>query len=266
MHNILIGKANFKDWTKRFIFLRDKYPNNIFLHDFLNEENILKLINQYNITLIIPICFEDMELLSKSNIPCKYLSPKNYNDILLMDNKCTFFKYFIDNNLQQYIPETYVIKSPSINYYKEIKYPSIQKSNIGYGGCNIFILHSDKDIKKLDDYIIQEYIIDNNEYACHFICMEGKIIFHKILKEIHNKEFYIQRGPMNDFEIIDFDISGFEFIFKKINYTGAGCINFKYINNQIYIFEVNPRFGGTLILNYLFIEFFDNIFNITNYI
>ena len=36
-----------------------------------------------------------------------------------------------------------------------------------------------------------------------------------------------------------------------INYTGGLCINFKYDenNNNIYIFEINPRFGGSAFTN-----------------
>lgn len=264
MYKILIGKREFESWNNKFLILQEKFPKNIFLYDFINKKNLLELINKYKINLIIPLSFEDMYLVSNSNIECEYLSPNDYNDIINLDDKCKFIKYFIDNNLDKYLPKTYEIKSKDIQYNKPIIYPAIQKINIGFGGNGIYLLKNKNDIKKINNYIIQEYIINKDEYGGHFVCKNGEIIFHKILKKNHNKDFYIEKGPMDEFEIIDIDLCDFIIIFNKIKYTGACCVDFKYINNKIYIFEINPRFGGTLIENYIFIEFFSNLINSYN--
>jgi hypothetical protein len=221
MYKILIGKREFKEWNNKFLILQEKYPDNIFLYDFINENNLLKLIKKFDINLILPLSFEDMYLvsLSSKNIYCDYLCPTDYNDIVNLDDKCKFLKYFIDNGLEEYLPKTYVIKSKDISYIKPIMYPSIQKINIGFGGSGIYILNSKNDIKKINNYVIQEYIIDKNEYAGHFICKDGNIIFHKILKKNHNKEYFIQKGPMNEFEIIDMKINDFVVIFEKLNFV-----------------------------------------------
>jgi carbamoylphosphate synthase large subunit len=263
MKKILLGKPEFNTWMKYFNTLIDKYPNNILMFDFIDENNINKLIKTHNIDIIIPLSFSDMELLSNSNIDCYYLSSKNFDIISMLNDKSKFVKYFMENNLEKYLPKTYYIYLDNIKYvyYENIEFPAIQKSNIGFGGSNIYIINNSNDIKKMDNYILQKYIKDNNEYTAHIISKNGNIIFYKFFKEIHQKDYYIQCGPMNNFEIVDFDINLFKPIFDKLKYDGACCINFKYINNQIYIFEINPRFGGTLINYYIFMDFFDDLLN-----
>lgn len=263
---ILLSKPEFDTWSKYFNLLKRKHPNNIFIFDFINESNINKLIKEYNIDIIIPLSYLDMELLSKSNINCYYISPKNYDDISILDNKCKFIKYFMENDLEKYLPKTYYIYLDNQKYvYDEnINFPAIQKSDLGFGGKNIYIINNVNEIKKMDNYILQKYIKGNDEYAAHIVCVNGKIIFHKFFKEIHQKEYYIQYGPMKNFEIIDFNINLFKPIFEKLKYNGICCVNFKYINDKIYIFEINPRFGGTLLYNYIFIEFFENLIIMNN--
>jgi biotin carboxylase len=46
------------------------------------------------------------------------------------------------------------------------------------------------------------------------------------------------------------DISPFLPLFEAMKYTGPLCLNFKYTNQGPKLFEMNPRFGGTLICNY----------------
>lgn len=40
-------------------------------------------------------------------------------------------------------------------------------------------------------------------------------------------------------------------IFKEINYTGMACVDFKIANGELKIFEINSRFGGTIVRNNL---------------
>lgn len=261
---ILLGNPEFNTWSKYFNTLIKKYPNNIVMHKFIDENNINKLIKEHNIDIIIPLSFLDMELLSNSKIECYYLSSKNYDVISMLNNKSKFIKYFMENNLEKYLPKTYYIYLDKIKYvYNEnIDFPSIQKSNTGFGGSDIYIINNINEIRNMDNYILQKYIKDKNEYTAHIVSINGNIIFYKCFKEIHQKDYYIQCGPMNNFEIVEFDINLFKPIFEKLKYNGACCVNFKYIDNKIYIFEINPRFGGTLINYYVFIEFFDNLLNI----
>jgi predicted ATP-grasp superfamily ATP-dependent carboligase len=42
---------------------------------------------------------------------------------------------------------------------------------------------------------------------------------------------------------------------KDLNYSGGCCIDFKFVDDIIYIFEINPRFGGGLFTLGIFHDF-----------
>ena len=47
----------------------------------------------------------------------------------------------------------------------------------------------------------------------------------------------------------DLDVEIFKDIFKMLNYSGFACVDFTIVNEIPYIFEINPRPGGSLIRN-----------------
>jgi predicted ATP-grasp superfamily ATP-dependent carboligase len=250
----------FENWYLPLKLFKQKYPNKVFLFNLINEKQINKLIKLYKIDLIIPLSLKDMKMLSQSNINCSYLSPNNYNKIDMLDNKFLFNEFMIKNELEKYIPETYIVKNNAINYNKIIRYPAIVKQSYGVGGNNIHILYSEKDLIPFDtEFIIQEYIIDEIEYIGNFIVNNGKITYSKFLKLVYNDKFFIHKSLINEFEFVEIDIEIFEIIFNKLNYTGIACSDFKIKDNVIKIFEINPRFGGTFIRNCVFYEFLETL-------
>ena len=106
-----------------------------------------------------------------------------------------------------------------------------------------------------NDYIIQEYIIGDTEYTGDFICNNGYIIGSMIFKQKYSQNIFIKNSSMDNFEIVELNLDVFKIILEKINYTGICNIDFKLIDNKIYIFEINPRCGGTIILS-------DNLFKL----
>jgi carbamoyl-phosphate synthase large subunit len=249
MIRILIGKPDFYDWLPYFEIIQKLFPLNIFLFDF-ETNDINELIEIYNIDAVLALTLKDMEMLSKLDLKCKILNNKNYNTVEICDNKCIFFDFFIKNNLENFIPDTFIIKKDGINYNKDIIYPAILKTAIGVGGKNIFILKNEDDLNKLKltyDYLIQEYLIDKNEYNGHFFCINGSIYYYLFNQMHFDSLYYIKKGPVKENFLVDIDISDFDFIVKKLNYTGPINFNFKIINNKIYVLEINPRFGGSFV-------------------
>jgi predicted ATP-grasp superfamily ATP-dependent carboligase len=121
-------------------------------------------------------------------------------------------------------------------------------------------LYSEKNLIPFDNnFIIQEYIADKIEYIGNFVVNNGIIKYVNFLKLVYNNKFFIHKSIINEFEYVEIDIEIFEIIFKKLNYTGAACANFKIKNNLIKIFEINPRFGGTFIRNCIFYEFLETL-------
>lgn len=250
---VLVGLPEIETWVDHILALESNYPNQVFVQKLEDEDFINQFCDDHKITFILPTRYSQVRFLLEHNINCKYFCPPNYDNIKVLNNKARFLKYFIDNDLTEWIPQTYVIKTNTINYNKTIIYPSIYKPCIGSLGSGIRVIKDSSDLKfdTGDNYIIQEYIKNNNEYVGNFIVKDGKIISSIILQETFNdNEFYYKNFSAKDYKIIDVTnnvIEGFNTIFTKLNYTGMACADYKIINNKIVIFEINPRFGATVI-------------------
>ncbi len=68
-----------------------------------------------------------------------------------------------------------------------------------------------------------------------------------------NNNNCIKRGAIKNYKIINnldnVNDSIFDNIFKKLNYNGFATADFTISDNIIKIFEINPRPGGSLVLN-----------------
>lgn len=237
---ILCLKCISSDWIKE---LSKSYD----IINYKTEREINEYIRQKNTKIIIPIYYDAMKLLSSMKINCFYLSPKNYKIVDLFNNKGNFIEYCIKNNLEQYIPNTYIIKNPCIKKIRDIQYPAIFKPCISSAGNGCCILYNEKDeLHDLEKYVIQEHINDPYEYIGNFLIIEGEILYSLIFKQKYER-FYIKTKHMDNYEKIICDLDPFQKIFKMSNYTGVACVDFKILNDQIKIMEINPRFGGTFV-------------------
>lgn len=262
---ILILLPELPSWADYILALELIYPNKIFVHKLENEQFINKYCDQNNIDFILPTRCEQYEYLLNHNINRKYFCPNNYESIDILNNKAKFLQYFIDNYLTHYIPQTYIIKTDIINYKQDIIYPCIYKPCIGSLGSNIKIIKNSVDLNfdLGNNYIIQGYIQNKNEYVGNFIVNNGKVLYSIILKEIFNdEEFYYKNYSAKNYDIIDVTpnvIETFNTIFTKLNYTGMACADYKIINDEVIIFEINPRFGATIIKTNLLYKMLDKL-------
>jgi predicted ATP-grasp superfamily ATP-dependent carboligase len=86
------------------------------------------------------------------------------------------------------------------------------------------------------------------------------------LLQNNNDPNYIHKGAVKKYTILDNDnyepFKIFEKIFKKINYTGFACSDFIVEDNNLLIFEINPRMGGSMRKNkFILNSFFDVLVN-----
>lgn len=263
---ILIGYPHFYDWGEYILLLKHMFPKNIIIIDF-KKDNIIEIINKFDIDYILCLTFSDMKIINKMRpLKCIILNNTNYEIIDTFDNKGKFTEFFINNNLEKYIPETYKIKYDNYVYDKRISYPSIIKTILGDGGKDVYILNNDNEYNKLSiklqkNYIVQKYLMSEIEYVGHLFYINGILIYSIFFKIINDNIMHIRKGPSKKYILVDFDHLEFDEIFKKIKFTGPLNINFKYIDNKIIIFEVNPRFGGSIIKsNYLY-DIFNTLIN-----
>lgn len=262
---ILVGLPELESWRSYIVKLQSSYlSNTIFVKKIDDEKYINKFCSENNIKLILPTRYSQIRFLLKNNINCKYFGPNVYDSIRLLNNKAKFTQYFINNDLTKYIPKTYVIKSDKINYEQQINYPCIYKPCIGSLGSNIRIIKDNNDLNfdLGNNYIIQEYIQNKNEYVGNFIVHNGKIIYSIILKETFDDDLYYKNFSAKNYDIINItnNVSEtFNTIFTKLNYTGMACADYKIINDKVIIFEINPRFGATIIKTELLYKMIDKL-------
>lgn len=150
------------------------------------------------------------------------------------------------NGFGKYKPNLYLSKDNGIETkLSRIKYPAILKPFVGHTGNGIMIIDEWMDIP--DNHIVEQYIPGTMEYGLHLEIKDGKIL-KSICFVSRQKEYFIKRGAMLNYEIMQFGTDLFDRIFCKTKYTGFACANFK-IKECIKIFEINPRKGATLIIH-----------------
>lgn len=242
---ILIGIDTFSvSWL---ISLKKINKNNIILYDF-NKLNDLKnkIINE-NIDYVLPLSIRDymkiINIIDRSKIlhPCN----ETYN---LLDNKLHFINYML-KNFFEYIPTVFYLNNKKI---QENEYPVISKPIYSTNGYNMKIYYNNDEFMDCKNrLIIQKFIEYEYEYGAYILCINGKIINYKIIRFRYPKyTIKTQNFPENYENIEIFDITIFEKIIINLQYMGGLCINFKMDDlGNIYIFEINPRFGGSAFTN-----------------
>lgn len=243
--NILIGKNTFApDWLDA---IKSISKPNIFVRDF-ETDDLNKIISMHNIEIIIPMSFIDYNIAKKSvgNILILFPDEITYE---LLNNKLEFTKWMCDK-FPSMIPRVYYLDGLKI---ADISFPAISKPIYSSNGQKIKIYHDLKSFESNNDkLIIQKFIKYEYEYGGFFLCANGKIINYRILKYKYPKFHIKQKNfPTNSSCVKKFPIELFEPIIFELGYSGGINFDFKYneSKNKIYIFEINPRFGGSAFTN-----------------
>ena len=254
--NILFYSPEFNDWMTCINKL--KIPNIKIFQTTTNDLNqLVKTLRDNNIDILIPTRYNQMKFIINNIKPIKskvkILCPDDYDIIDLLDNKIKFRDFMIQNELENMIPITYQINK---TIFQHIIYPCIFKLAITYAGGGSHICDTSKKVTSYasfyhpKEYFLQEFIYEQTEHGAHLVIDNGKIKWAICYKTIHPSKLYIQKGRMTEYEKINnFDFTPFEKIFMALHYSGFACIDFKIVDGNIKIFEINPRLGGTLVNN-----------------
>lgn len=176
----------------------------------------------------------------------------NLDMVYILENKAKFGKYMLEHFphsiptvfYYQFNDEIYI--NPSIP--NGIK--MIQKPNVSCGGEGISIVY--KLNTALKDSIVSRYIEHKEYYVGHFLVLNG-VIYEKIyFCSSHPYSDGIKKGRTINYEVktrLPVDDTLFSSIFKKLSYSGFADCDFTIQDGNIKIFEINPRPGGSLIMN-----------------
>ncbi len=272
--------------------------NEKFLLPKANSSDYIKSVQdailKFNIHAIIPGCEAEAEVLAQN---------KDLFDIPIITNRPALMPLMMDKfATMKKIKE---LGLPTIPTYKienwekaivDFDFPFIVKPTFGTGGSKGVSLCSSltelktiqENLPKNSGYCIQPLIgTDNDEYTVGIlsdkdgnlidsIVMKRKLIGLSLLdtKIVGDKTFSISTGYSQGFFIKHKLIQDFcENLSKLLESKGPLNIQLRIHNNEIYVFEIHPRFSGTstmrsdvgfnepdiLLRNYLFNEKFDRI-------
>lgn len=211
----------------------------------VNCNNIKTLKTLPSICKIIPLMETHAVELHNNNIKC--IMP-NINIINTFTNKIKFSQFINKNNLTNYAPVTYSNIMDIPKGKKIIVKPYNLNSGIGmYTTKNV---NSDVD---MGEYVIQEYINSNVEYCLYCVAEKGKIKLAITYKYTYVTENHIKQCLDNDnvMEKVVLDrkyMSQLELFLLCSSYSGVCNIDFKICDDIVKVFEINPRLGGSLML------------------
>jgi len=163
----------------------------------------------------------------------------------ICNDKSLFNQFMMTSGFGELIPN--VTDSPS--------FPYILKKRIDEFGSHSRIIYTSSEEKTFqkyidsDDYYRQEYITGRDEFTTHILMVGRKIVFHATLQFTFEKALFVKgvgckapRGTVVSCSQMD----TFEAILNDLQFEGLCCFNYKLVDGQMKIFEVNPRYGGSL--------------------
>jgi carbamoylphosphate synthase large subunit len=214
------------------------------------EINVEEIINIYDITTLLTYDYKDYFIIPLMEINYCELYINNINtklqsieSINIFSSKKLFQGYVFYCNLEQYSPKNYF----SISKVPKDKYVII-KQNISNNGIGTEIKQNILESDFTEDSIVQEYIENNVEYTAHIVSKNGRIIKSIVYESQFEDNFHIKSFPYNtpDINKVTIDCSILELFLLPLEYTGICNIDFTIDNDNFKVFEINPRFGGSL--------------------
>ena len=246
-YNIIYADTDHNDPMRFYADNFEIVPNT---QDPKYHDEILRIATKNNIHLIIP--WNDNEILKLNSERSKYeengikLSLPSDDTVNLFNDKFQTTKWLESLDLPQ--PKTILLENNEnvSNVFTTLKYPFIAKPRYGQGSMGIFIIKNDEDYtfwvkNKVGDYLVQE-LIEGIEYTVDVCQQDNELIFHCPRRRIKTRggESLISKTENRpEIKSLTEKICSL----KKI----TGVYNYQVFltkENQLYIIEFNPRFGG----------------------
>jgi len=169
----------------------------------------------------------------------------------LCHNKLAFNRWAISHGFGRFIPPLLPVPPA-----RDDAYPIILKATQDAWGTRSRILYDRADaaahMPRDSSTFLQTYIPGSEEYATHLLIRSGEIIFDATIRYTGSAHPYVQglhHPPKAKHWLASsptLDI--FASLMRALGYSdGTCCIDFRLVDGEPHIFEVNPRFGGSLV-------------------
>ncbi len=247
LFSTIIGADLHLEHAGKFIFdkceILPKYDN----LDYKNK--LLEIIQKHSINLVIPIAEPELRNITKYNYQDNFFGvPIIIANQLArevgFDKKATA-DFLFSNKLP--FPKTYLI-----NEYNQEKYPVLIKSRTGSGSKSIHLVNNYDEIARFKyiypDFIVQEVLSDDNgEFTCGLFRSDSGEIRDIIFKRKLMGGFS-GFGVREDNPIISLFLKKLAILLEL---RGSINIQLRLVNNQPFVFEINPRFSSTVLFRHL---------------
>jgi carbamoylphosphate synthase large subunit len=196
--------------------------------------------------LVIPLNINDLRELKKYPhlTENKLIPTPSIDAIDICDDKYLFIQTMIENGFGDLIPKIGT----------DLPVPFMLKKRVSSSGNSCYFISSpeqQKEYQKLildPDYFCQQVVGGADEYATHILFKNNKIVSSLTIKYT-----FFSGLPINGKEKMMYSyiskcnyLDKFSAILNSIGYEGLCCFDYKVINGKPQIFEINPRFGGSL--------------------
>jgi hypothetical protein len=196
--------------------------------------------------LVIPLNINDLRELKKyPHLTENKLIPiPGIDAINICDDKYLFIQTMIENGFGDLIPKIGT----------DLPIPFMLKKRVSSSGNSCYFISNSEQQKEyqqliLDpDYFCQQVVGGADEYATHILFKNNKIVSSLTIKYT-----FFSGLPINGKEKMMYSyisqcdyLDKFSAILNSIGYEGLCCFDYKVINGNPQIFEINPRFGGSL--------------------
>ena len=213
-----------------------------------SNKNYLKIISQLSksVNLLIPSSEKEIVFFSKNE--------KKFKNKILINDKKIINLFSNKLKTQKFLKKNF--KNFSLNFSSQLSEIKINKMSLpfflkkksGSGNQNYRVIKNKSDLKDLKLYKQKEWVIEeflnknSDEYTCAIIRIKDLkkiIIFNRKLHKLGHTMFADQFED----KAIEKELLA---IADKINLNGVINIQFKIQNNQIKIFDINPRISSTV--------------------
>jgi len=174
----------------------------------------------------------------------KFLHPST-QVVSLCDDKLNLSQFLAAEGFGEFVPRLRSAGAP---------YPYVWKKRRGWWGMHCRIVNGPQDESDLnpndDDWFSQELVPGEVEFATHILRVRGQIRY--VSTYVHKMAAGALVNGVNDSPLhsgfmrscIFLDL--FSEMLSRLEFEGTACIDYKVVDGRPVIFEINPRFGGSL--------------------
>jgi hypothetical protein len=168
----------------------------------------------------------------------------------LCDDKLELIRFLIARGFGSFVPP---LQSPGAPY------PYVLKKRRSWWGRDCHIVSGPEDERRIDlsgldrnddAWFAQAFVPGQFEFATHFLRVRGQIRYASTFAYAMAARAFVRGArdtPRHTYLIPGCAHLGvFSEILARLDYEGTACIDYKVVGRQPVLFEINPRFGGSL--------------------